>query len=834
MSDRVVAVPMERRSWFEKNLQKLPETQDERIERQQADILGGTVTPRTDRLLKQATAHRDRGDRDLAEDTNALAAWDAGSTVLFTRLFTESQINVASLVTTTVLPELTRQATSLRTQPKLPVGERTDRLRMAGQDLAATIDQSRRKGCPAEAMLAAQQLQAMLAHPSASPPPDDRDETEMTAAEVQRRKADGTKLRETRKGLLKSTVDQAGALAGSLVPGSNEEIAATALKAQAERELKFAGVAAPDPYRAKLFEAPLRDAMDKLELKFAGVVADAAMSKVFDKLGTKLAGVLDEMMRAAVTKFFDPKKGGMPGYSAEMDKLLADPTALFEKCPGLQAQIDRECDNFQRNVGEVLDQAGQDKDALKDGLFGGSAINGLTDLTVADSDPHNGGRRVTILEFDTEDGPKKVVNKPRDVRVDAKFVGRTDDGSGMSEIASALLKSKRGDAQDLPTYGFLPMNKEDEHPYGWVEFVEHGEKDDCVLDEPKAKEFYRQTGQLQALALLFGMEDLHQGNMMIRKGQPVLTDLEIAFSSKTYDPALSPEPPDKVEDLDPNLVKAGIKTKITNTMLDKAITGGTQIKQIGPGLASGDTLRSRPLEGKTMTPEETTENTLVVDTAEGPITQMSGAPNRFKDDMLAGFNEMIDALADPANAETIEKLIASFGGMHVRYHAMATAEQLKQRRMMMNKGFPEEKKKDLDELKSSEQMMDEQVRGSDLVQSRLRTNPDFKNLLPVMSKDLGERDVAYFTQALGSKEVLHNGTDKIPRDKPEEDQATDVELATDGLDVARQNIALFTQHADTVKLALKEYYDPKLPDLGQPSNDNLPPSMKDRLDELLK
>jgi hypothetical protein len=625
---------------------------------------------------------------------------------------------------------------------------------------------------------------------------------------------------EARRAQVKAVVDDLdgmldAALKAGRDPASNEVANLAILRGKAAEDLKFARMDPSDPYKAALYEKDLRAAMLNVETKLKKVDAndpDKGEPSLLERLGTQMTKYVDEMVSEAVAQYAK-KNNLMDGsYRQMMDQLLAtnDGEALFKAFPGLKAVIDLEIENFARNMGEVCDRAAKDQKVVADKLLGGAAIEGVKDIYVADSDPHNGGRRVTILTLQGEDGKAhKVVNKPRDVRVDAKFVGKTDDRSSFAERASDAIRrtaarrekikriraidkaeikklsddevAKLTDKQvakltgnqltdlssqidqhvqktvkDMPTIGYV-VPKDDTH-YGWVEYLEHGGPDDCLVDVEGAKNFYKQAGRMAAMAQLLRIEDLHQGNIMVSKGQPQLTDLEIAFSSK-------------MDHLDEkfNKWKTGGKKKtdvgegVANlTMIDKGLVKADQIDYKTTTTIEDDKLVDR----ETRKPMEVTENHIILKEGDKLTTHVEGLTKRFNEDLIDGFSELVEAMGDPEFKA--DEMIDSFRGVHVRYHALATLEQKAIRRDEADKGFPDPNQAGVDKT----------------VVDKLKTRPKAKPLTAVMQSDLKKRDVAYFTQELGSKDVLHNGKTAIKREGGEEF------FETDGLTDVKKQFAM--------------------------------------------
>jgi hypothetical protein len=808
----------------------------------------------------------------------------------------ESRLNEA-------VAEYQERSQLLAKNPGIPFPERGALLSRISQDLKALADEAVAQGLPGVAAQFAKQMHGTLTHPSAFPPADDLppDPNAKQKAEFERQQRERKLLLEERRKLLEANVETLRNALAHLPSQTPERAEVLEVLARAEEDLKFARVDTKDSYRAVLTQATARKGMLKVDGKIKELGLDATGDgSLMEKIATKLDRVIDEMTSEAVLIYMQNNNGIGTSYSAGMSRLIENPAELFKSFPGLKAMVDAEVERFTRNVTEVLESTAKDKQEIASTFFGGKKLKGLKNFTVADSDPHNGGRKVTILEFEAEDGSiHKVVNKPRDVRVDAKFVGKMEvskeekerllkekraaerlkriktevaknykpgtfsdeqlasmtdeklaallawdagarhrlenltdqvamdipelkpedipgylEGGSLSEVATSFIRrsikqrelKKARDAErlkrikeqfgqqfrpgtfkdedlaqmsdeqlagliwgagpqhlmrnltddvsmavqekdipdpvvaPLPTYKFLPKQPEDGgHPYGWVEFVEHGSAKDCVVSEEQAKNFYRQTGRQAALAMLFGIEDLHQGNMMVSNGQPQLTDLEISFSPKVFQHFPKQFEAFKEKGTPPD------NTPMGATMFDSALIRGDQTVHHGNVSVREDRIQRRSAESG----EEATNNYVAVARADGQIrTSADGLAREFGAHIQQGFEEILQAFGDPALAKELDKFVESFKGIHVRYHAKATSDQLATRRAQMHTGYADAQQSAVDRS----------------VSSWVKTNPAIAPLGGVIADDLKKRDVAYFTRELGGGDVFHNGTDPVKRD----------------------------------------------------------------------
>jgi hypothetical protein len=812
--------------------------------------------------------------------------------------------------------------------PLMPIDERRAVLNGIAEDLNNLAQQALDAGLPGAAAEILSQMLGTLAHPSSFPPLDDppKNPSKEHKAELKKQEEERKRLLQDRRIWLQASVNALKAALDLLPPDAPERRDLQLVLKRAEEDLKFARVDTKDSYRAALTQATVRKAMLKVDEKINELGLDATGDQsLMEKIATKLDRAIDEMVSEAVFLYMKSNqndagsRGGGRSYSEEMMRLLenGDGRGLFEKFPGLKPVIEAEVANFTRNVTEVLESTANDKQDIADAFFGGKKMKGLKNLIVADSDPHNGGRKVTILEFEGEDGTThKVVNKPRDVRVDAKFVGNTepskeqkarlleqkraaerlkrikeefaklflpgafkdedlaamnDDqlaelvwGAGpkermrnltdqvhqdipkltpedlpagsMSELATSLIRrsvkkrelEKRRtaermkrikeefakqfqpgafkdedlaamnddqlaklvwgtgpqermrnltdqvdqdlqekdipdpDVEPLPTYKYLAKQPQPGdrhgHPYGWVEFVEHGSAKDCVLSEDQARNFYCQTGRQAALSILFGIEDLHQGNLMVSQGQPQLTDLEIAFSPKVFEEFPKRFEAFKRDGTPPDGGAVG------STMIDKALVQGDQQVFAGSVRTRNDRIsQENPME------KEQTDNCVAVVGRDGTLkTHQDGLAADFSPEIQKGFEEILEAFADPKLRVELEKFLTSFQGVHVRYHAKATKDQLGVRRGVLMEGYAD----------PEQSAVDKEVSGW------VKSDPGIAPLEDVIAADLKKRDVAYFTRELGSGDVFHNGTTAIKR------EGGDDFFEDDGLEGVRAQLAI--------------------------------------------
>jgi type 2 lantibiotic biosynthesis protein LanM len=124
------------------------------------------------------------------------------------------------------------------------------------------------------------------------------------------------------------------------------------------------------------------------------------------------------------------------------------------------------------------------------------------------SDPHNEGRTVAILRFGAILNGKKIVYKPKCLKLDLAY-------NKVLEVLnqeSVLPKLKMVAVLSLDGYGF-------------VDYIEHRLSNDIS----ELRSFYKNTGRIIAILHLLGCTDCHYENLIAIGDQPLVIDLETLF-----------------------------------------------------------------------------------------------------------------------------------------------------------------------------------------------------------------------------------------------------------------------------------------------------------------
>lgn len=240
--------------------------------------------------------------------------------------------------------------------------------------------------------------------------------------------------------------------------------------------------------------------------------------------------------------------------------------------------------NFQNNILQMCQRVIRDRPAIEtlfEGDFEILSLTGLIGIESTGSDFHKGGKQVLILTFSKLHsigdvptiGNMKVVYKPSDMEADCLIAGdsaavnRVTRGFMSASLVEMINQAVPGVARNhpnlkpvfLPTYKILPreyfsitnpaLNPAPvREPYGYSEFLtyEHspgrsiynyypfGSSDFVIFPKQKPgpiiEKFYRQMGQLLAMACVFSITDMHLENVRVMGYEPHLIDLEISLT----------------------------------------------------------------------------------------------------------------------------------------------------------------------------------------------------------------------------------------------------------------------------------------------------------------
>ena len=155
---------------------------------------------------------------------------------------------------------------------------------------------------------------------------------------------------------------------------------------------------------------------------------------------------------------------------------------------------------------EMLERINADQAKLKE-KFKIPKSNKLISIKQGLSDPHRGGRVVSILTFGSakDDHTIKVVYKPKDMRVDQAYFKLIEDINNHSKL------------EELRSLNILIKES-----YGYTEFAKH----QLCKSPEELKRFYFNAGRITALLHMLGCTDCHHENLIASSDQLILIDTE--------------------------------------------------------------------------------------------------------------------------------------------------------------------------------------------------------------------------------------------------------------------------------------------------------------------
>jgi lantibiotic modifying enzyme len=175
---------------------------------------------------------------------------------------------------------------------------------------------------------------------------------------------------------------------------------------------------------------------------------------------------------------------------------------VFQKFPVLMSLWCLTIGQWRDHVVEVLKRWARDRNAVGNFFFGKETADTIHDMRPGLSDPHNGGRSVTLLEFSRG---RRVIYKPRSGKSEATWF------SLMTWMNQNGFQPKLRIAQVL-------MGKD----YYWMEDVEPA----SCENEAAVRRFYERMGALIAAAYLLKAVDCHRENVIAAGEYPVLVDTD--------------------------------------------------------------------------------------------------------------------------------------------------------------------------------------------------------------------------------------------------------------------------------------------------------------------
>lgn len=229
------------------------------------------------------------------------------------------------------------------------------------------------------------------------------------------------------------------------------------------------------------------------------------------------------------------------------------------------------------------------------------------------SDPHNRGKSVIALTFDTG---MQLVYKPKDLSLDVAY--------------DNFLEWCNSHTTLLPFKVIQVLNRS---TYGWVEYVES----QACEDESAARRFYQRSGMLLCLIHTLEGTDCHCENLIANGEQPVLVDIETLLHHRNK--SMGSSEPDATMLVEKQLGESVLRTFI---LPQWGMFQNDQLTVDLSGLGGGD-------EQKVLAPRVQNINTDAMNVdyetvvhKEANVPTLKGiplSPNDYLEDLVAGFEQ---------------------------------------------------------------------------------------------------------------------------------------------------------------------------------------------------
>ncbi|MEU0881520.1 type 2 lanthipeptide synthetase LanM family protein [Lentzea sp. NPDC005914] len=434
-----------------------------------------------------------------------------------------------------------------------------------------------------------------------------------------------------------------------------------------------------------------------------------------EQLGRRLVGIATRTLVLELHNARGTLVGDSPAERFTSFTRNLDLPELFARYPVLARLLAQACEQAVSAHHELSSRFTRDRAEIIRTIFGGLDPGALVAIETGQGDPHQQGRTVAVLTFESGD---RLVYRPRPVELHVHFVAQL---SWLSMRTGMNFRSPRLVARD---------------GYGWLEFVEHAP---CA-DVPGVAEFYRRLGALLALLYAVDGTDMHYENLIACGDQPVLVDVETLFHptpSSSDDPA----------------ALALARSVHRTALLPHVLMGDNGVVDVSG--VGGDQGVPSPLDVVDWADAGTDRMRLVRRPRESPgafnrplLGGVPAEPADYQESLLAGFRAGYDAIV--AHRGELLRLVRACADDEVRFVARATRQYAV--------------------------LLDESTHPSVLVDAMDRDlafgvlivdDPLLDRLVPFEVADLWRGDVPLFTCRPGSRDLWTTSGLRLPGMLPE-------------------------------------------------------------------
>ncbi|ARV58825.1 hypothetical protein BZZ01_09405 [Nostocales cyanobacterium HT-58-2] len=302
-------------------------------------------------------------------------------------------------------------------------------------------------------------------------------------------------------------------------------------------------------------------------------------------------------------------------YYAFIDKLFQDGLlSLFQEYSVLGRLVATAIDLWVEATAEFLNYLATDWSDIEKCFGGETALKQVVAVKPGLSDPHNRGKSVIAITFDTG---MQLVYKPKDLSLDATYYDFLEWCNSHTTL--------------LPFKVIQVLNRS---TYGWVEYVES----QACEDESAARRFYQRSGMLLCLIHTLEGTDCHSGNLIANGEQPVLVDLETLLHHRNKSMGSS-------ESDATMLVEKQLEESVLRTMI-LPYWGMSQYDQLTvdlSGLGGGEEQKVLAVRLQNINTDAMSVGYETVVIKEANVPTLKGiplSPNDYLEDLVTGFEQM--------------------------------------------------------------------------------------------------------------------------------------------------------------------------------------------------
>lgn len=234
-------------------------------------------------------------------------------------------------------------------------------------------------------------------------------------------------------------------------------------------------------------------------------------------------------------------------------------TAIYNSYPELIRLLEVRCRWFINMVRELICGTEKEIENIRRNI--NSSITTIKSISFSKGDSHREGRMVCILTFNDD---IKVVYKPRSLETEASF----------NLIVDYFNKVGKGtDFLELKLFRYYTSNKQ-----GWTEFINYEPCDNVG----EVRDYYTKMGQLLCILYMLNAKDFHSENIICRKSDPILIDLETLLHSVVFEGGVSLDGAynNAAEIINKSVMKTGLlPTQVISSKTKKKLEVGAMGRQ---------------------------------------------------------------------------------------------------------------------------------------------------------------------------------------------------------------------------------------------------------------